>query len=110
MDLMVMPSRYENFSNSLLEGMACEIPFLGSDIGGNRIMAKTGAGWLFEPGSASSLAKCLGELLNNTSELKQRGRLGFQHVQRHHNWQTSAAHFEAIIAHHLANPNEQISA
>lgn len=110
MDLMVMPSRYENFSNSLLEGMACEIPFLGSDIGGNRMMAKTGAGWLFEPGSASSLAGGLREVLTNDTQLKHRGRLGFQYVQRHHNWQTSAAHLEAIIARHLANRKEQISA
>jgi glycosyltransferase involved in cell wall biosynthesis len=109
MDLMVMPSRYENFSNSLLEGMACEKPFLGSDVGGNRMMAETGAGWLFEAGSASSLAGRLQEILTNGTQLKQRGRLGLQHVQRHHNWQTSAAHLEAILARHLANQNEHIS-
>jgi len=110
MDLMVMPSRYENFSNSLLEAMACEIPFLGSDVGGNRMMAKTGAGWLFEPGSASSLANRLRQILTNGTQLKQRGRLGFQYVQRHYNWQASAAQLEAIIARHLANQKEQIPA
>src|SRR5262245_56291684 len=55
MDLLVMPSRYENFSNALLEGMACGVPFLASGVGGNRIMAESGAGWLFECGSLSSL-------------------------------------------------------
>jgi glycosyltransferase involved in cell wall biosynthesis len=109
MDLLVMPSRYENFSNSLLEGMACEKPFLGSDVGGNRMMASTGAGWLFKAGSASSLAGRLQEILTKSTQLKQRGRLGFQHVQRHHDWQTSAAHLEAIIVRHLARQKEQIS-
>ena len=110
MDLMIMPSRYENFSNSLLEGMACEIPFLGSDIGGNRMMANTGAGWVFQPGSASSLAGRLREVLKNSTQLKKRGRLGAQHVQRHHNWQSSAAHLESILGRHLANRKDQIPA
>jgi glycosyltransferase involved in cell wall biosynthesis len=101
MDLMVMPSRYENFSIALLEGMACEKPFLGSDIGGNRMMAETGAGWLFESGSAASLVARLMEIIKNGSELKARGKIGFDYVQNHHSWSRAAERLEKIISSKL---------
>jgi glycosyltransferase involved in cell wall biosynthesis len=106
MDLMVMPSRYENFSNALLEAMACEKPFLGSDIGGNRIMAATGAGWLFEPGSVSSLADRLVGILKNGSELKARGKAGSTYVQCHHSWLATAEHLERIITRIVKSGHE----
>src|SRR5262249_52553284 len=107
MDLMVMPSRYENFSNALLEGMACEKPFLGSDVGGNRMMAATGAGWLFERESTSSLIGRLLEILKNRSELKARGKVGAKYVQTHHSWPSSAEHLEAILATIVESNNGQ---
>jgi D-inositol-3-phosphate glycosyltransferase len=101
MDLLVMPSRYENFSNALLEGMACGIPFLAADIGGNRILAETGGGWLFESGSASSLVARLMEILKNGSELKARGKVSSDYTQNHHSWFVTAERLEKIIASHL---------
>lgn len=101
MDVLVMPSRYENFSNALLEGMGCGIPFLAADVGGNRIFAKTGAGWLFEPESVSSLATYLSKLLKNRSDLKARGKVGVDYVQNHHSWAATAERLEQIFASHL---------
>jgi glycosyltransferase involved in cell wall biosynthesis len=96
MDLLVMPSRYENFSNALLEGMACGTPFLASNIGGNRSLAKSGGGWLFEPGSASSLLAWLSEILSGR-ELKLRGNMGIDYVRNHHSWSTTALRLEEIL-------------
>jgi glycosyltransferase involved in cell wall biosynthesis len=101
MDLMVMPSRYENFSIALLEGMACEKPFLGSDVGGNRMLAETGAGWLFEPGSPASLVARLMEIVKTGAELKARGTIGFDYVQNHHSWPRAAERLEAIMISNL---------
>jgi glycosyltransferase involved in cell wall biosynthesis len=98
MDLLVMPSRYENFSNALLEGMACGIPFVASGVGGNRILAETGAGWLFKPESASSLLACLIELLKSDAELKRRGEIGLKYVRNHHNWSVTAQRLEQILS------------
>ena len=101
MDLMVMPSRYENHSNALLEAMACGIPFLASNIGGNRKLSEAGAGWLFEPESVPALSQCLRRILENRPELKARGEIGFRSVRNHYSWAASAERLEAIISSRL---------
>jgi glycosyltransferase involved in cell wall biosynthesis len=98
MDLLVMPSRYENYSNAVLEGFACGIPFVGSDVGGNRAMYETGAGWLFEPNSAVSLAAAVENALSDTNELKKRGETGLKHVRGRHSWLATAKRLEGIIS------------
>jgi len=97
MDVLVMPSRYENFSNALIEGMACGVPFIASNVGGNRILAETGAGWLFESESVSSLKSCLEKSLESALELEARGKIGFDYVKQHHSWAATAECLERIF-------------
>jgi glycosyltransferase involved in cell wall biosynthesis len=101
MDLIVMPSRYENHSNALLEAMACSIPFLASNVGGNRKLSETGAGWLFESESTSSLSQCLCRIIKNRPELKARGEVSFRAVRNYSSWAASAERLEAIIISRL---------
>jgi D-inositol-3-phosphate glycosyltransferase len=101
MDLLVMPSRYENFSNAILEAMACGTPFLAANVGGNKIIANTGGGWVFEAGSALSLSTLLETILTRDWELKYRGTLGLSYVQRQHSWSSTAKYLEQIIESRL---------
>ena len=101
MTLLVMPSRYENFSNSLLEAMACGVPCLASDIGGNRSLAEVGTGWLFKPESASALSACLRSRIENCSEMKIRGTHGARYIRERYSWEASAERLEGIIASRL---------
>src|SRR6266542_2281234 len=101
MNLLVMPSRYENFSNAMLEAMSCGIPILASNIGGNTILSATGAGWLFEPASMSSLSLQMRRLLEIASEMKTRGKLGSIYVRDCLTWAASAKRLEEIIAFRL---------
>jgi glycosyltransferase involved in cell wall biosynthesis len=101
MDLLVMPSRYENFSNAIIEGMACGVPFLAADVGGNRIMAKSGGGWLFEIGSISSLIASVSKILKSKEEMKRRGELGCRYVHKYCTWEQSANCLESIISSRL---------
>jgi glycosyltransferase involved in cell wall biosynthesis len=97
MDLMVMPSRYENYSNAMLEALACGVPFVASDVGGNRALFETGAGWLFAPGSGEGLAASLIEALAADHGRTIRGELGRRHVSGRYNWGATARRLEQII-------------
>lgn len=101
MDVMVMPSRYENFSNAVLEAMACGVPFIASNIGGNRILAEGGAGWLFEAKSVSSLSACLRRVIGDRAEMKAQGKVASCFARKYHSWEASAEHLEAIIRSRL---------
>jgi len=97
MDLVVMPSRYETMSNALLEAMACGIPFLASNVGGNIILERSGAGWLFESESVASLSKNLSCLIEKSHVMKIRGQVARHYVQQTHSWKRTAERLEKII-------------
>ena len=98
MDLLVMPSRYENWSNTVLEAMSCGIPYLASNIGGNRVLAESGAAWLFEPNSAVSLAAELASALEHREVLQARGQKGRAYISGRYSWKSAARRLEEIFA------------
>jgi len=97
MDLFVMPSRYETMSSAILEAQACGIPFLASDIAGNKIIANAGGGWLFQHASADSLCDSLKHILEDPREMQVRGAKGAEHVKQNYNWDSSAERLESIF-------------
>jgi glycosyltransferase involved in cell wall biosynthesis len=97
MDILVMPSRYENYSNAVLEALACGIPFIGSDVGGNRALFQTGAAWLFEPSSPASLATTMDLALADLQVVRSRGAIGRKHVEGRYDWSATARRFEEIV-------------
>lgn len=101
MNLFVMPSRYENFSNAILEALACGVPFLGSDVGGNRILAKAVGGFLFQENSVQSLALSLRQISENSQELKRQGLFGAEYVRKNYTWAASAECLEHVITSRL---------
>ncbi len=97
MDLFVMPSRYENCSNAVLEALACGVPFLVSEVGGNRHLAEVKGGWFFLPSSSDSLAQGLGSIAQNTTLAKDHGILGGEKVRQTYSWSTTAKRLEEIV-------------
>jgi glycosyltransferase involved in cell wall biosynthesis len=104
-DLLIMPSRYENYSNALLEAMACGVPFLASSVGGNKIMAETGAGWLFQRESVISLTASLRNILSARFQLRARGQKGLEYVRTHHSWAATAQRLEEILSSEVGEPH-----
>ncbi|HTC34695.1 MAG TPA: glycosyltransferase [Bryobacteraceae bacterium] len=65
-DIFVLPSRSEAFSNSLLEAMACGCCPVASRVGGNPELVRHGEnGMLFEGGQASELSRVLSSLMTH---------------------------------------------
>lgn len=64
MDIFVMPSHEEGFSNALLEAMASGLPIVATDVGGNAEALEFGeAGLLVPPHSPVRLAEAINRLL-----------------------------------------------
>jgi glycosyltransferase involved in cell wall biosynthesis len=67
-DIFVLPSLSESFSNSLMEAMACGCCAVASRTGGNpELVAEASTGLLFHPGDSSDLARCLEMLLTDAA-------------------------------------------
>jgi glycosyltransferase involved in cell wall biosynthesis len=65
-DIFVLSSRSEAFSNSLLEAIACGCCAVGSRVGGTpEMLGEDERGLLFTPGDAAALAGCLKRLIRD---------------------------------------------
>jgi glycosyltransferase involved in cell wall biosynthesis len=65
-DIFVLPSLSEAFSNSLMEAMACGCCAVASNVGGNPELVKPGeTGLLFKPRDPDDLASALRTLIEN---------------------------------------------
>jgi len=109
MDLFVMPSRYENYSNAALEALACGVPFLASEVGGNRSLAETKGGWLFTPGSDDSLAQKLRFIAEHRCEAKERGLRAGMDIRTHYSWSASANRLEDMFAQACSSMDKEFA-
>ena len=65
-DVMIVPSLQENLSNAIMESLACGVPVVGFDIGGNADMIDHERnGYLAKPFSTKDLALGIEWVLNN---------------------------------------------
>lgn len=67
-NIFVLPSETEAFSNSLMEAMACGCAVVASEVGGNPELVSHGeTGLLFSPGNVRDLAEKIRMLLNSAN-------------------------------------------
>jgi glycogen synthase len=82
-DVVVIPSRYENFCNTALEAMASGRAVIASKCGGIPDLVVDGwNGVLFPPGDVKSLAAAISELLSSPAKAHAFGRNGLQAAKR----------------------------
>lgn len=76
-DLFCLPSRSEGMSNALLEAMACQLPCVATDVGGNpEVVIQGQTGFLVSPENPDALAERIVEVLRNRDRAKYMGQEG----------------------------------
>ncbi len=90
-DALVLPSRQEGFSNAILEAMACALPVIATDVGGNAEAVVDGqGGFIVPPQDPQALAKAIVDLERDRDQLRAMGRFNRAQVAERFSLEASA--------------------
>lgn len=99
-DAVVLSSKHEGMSLSVLEGMASGKPMIASDVEGMRDLVG-GAGLLFPQGDAEALATLIREVCENPEKAKEIGRKCQERAMQYDIAETAKRYhalYEAVLA------------
>ncbi|MEP6781114.1 MAG: glycosyltransferase [Gemmatimonadaceae bacterium] len=105
MDIVALPSTgRESFGRVLAEAQSCEIPVLGSDIGGiAEAMHAGSSGHLVAPGDVDAWANAIVELASSATRRAQMGSAGRKYVRGAFDSSVIAREFEELLHAHASN-------
>lgn len=84
MDVLVVPSEFEGFGLSAVEGMAAGLPVIGSRVDGLREIIRPGYnGFLVEPENISDLSSKILHILSNESSLSPNNGIFFHSAEEY---------------------------
>jgi N-acetyl-alpha-D-glucosaminyl L-malate synthase BshA len=73
-DVMIMPSELESFGLAALEGMACKVPSIATNVGGVPELIEHGkTGYLADVGDVDAMGRYATELVSDPAKLKVMG-------------------------------------
>jgi glycosyltransferase involved in cell wall biosynthesis len=82
MDIFCLPSLTEGFNRSLLEAMACSLPVVATNVGGNVEIVQDGVnGLLVPPRNSDALASAITELMEDRQKAQKMGLEGRRLVE-----------------------------
>jgi glycosyltransferase involved in cell wall biosynthesis len=92
--LMLNPSFYEGLPNAVLEGMACGLPILVSDIPGNADLVTPACGWSFDVEDSAAFYTALCSALSTPiAQLLNMGEASRERVTQHYSWHVVAEQY-----------------
>ena len=81
LDVFVLPSRAEGISNTILEAMACGLPVIATDVGGNAELVDSGhTGALIPSNDPAALARQMAVYADDPQLRRQQGENGCKRV------------------------------
>ncbi|MEI8314489.1 MAG: glycosyltransferase [Verrucomicrobiota bacterium] len=109
-DVFTLSSITEGISLTILEAMACGIPIVASDVGGNREIVQPPLCGLIVPArDPQALAAAYLELLNDPNQRVRMGSAGCQRVGDNFSLQTMVRHYRDLYEELLNNKSVGIS-
>ena len=97
LDIFVLSSLHEGFSNALLEAMANGLPVIGPNSGGNPEIVAPSVGILFEPGNVDQLSRAIIRLLDGESERMIMGNNGVKVVRETFSLRRMIDKYESLL-------------
>lgn len=100
-DVGVLPTvQSESCSNTVLEYMACGVPVVATDVGGNPELVVDGdTGWLVPPRDPAALAEALTQALEDPARAAAAGERGRERVEREFSMERTRKEFERLWLH-----------
>lgn len=96
-DLTILPSIREQWSNTIMESIACETPILATNVGANPYLIKDGqTGYLVPPNDAVSLAKKIQYIIENPDIVKKVTDNSLQEIKKYNKDSISALYNQVI--------------
>jgi glycosyltransferase involved in cell wall biosynthesis len=92
-DLLLLPLLDCTANNGLLEGMACGLPVIVTDVGGARDYANENFADFVLPGDSSGIIKILQGYLDQRDKLAARGRAARAYAEDHLSWRKIASEY-----------------
>jgi glycosyltransferase involved in cell wall biosynthesis len=98
MDVFVLPSSTETFSNAALEAMASGVPVVCSRVGGMEELIGHGGGVSFGAGNVAELTSVLARLLRDEMERRRMARGARRAALEHFSWDRTIDRFVSLAA------------
>jgi glycosyltransferase involved in cell wall biosynthesis len=93
-DIFLLPSRYDNFPNVVLEAMAMELPVVATRVGGVPSQVEHGVtGFLVPPDDDETMAKRILDLYCSEELRTFLGREGLNRIRGRYDWRRTAKLF-----------------
>lgn len=104
--LMVLPSTTEGISLALLEAMACGLPVIATDVGGNpEVVADGVTGLLVPPSDDQAMVNALLLLYRDAEMRRKMGAAGREKVVRDFDIRRMVTDYESLYLDHLSDWN-----